>query len=133
MTSSSRAGPEIPLLIDFVEGSRLEREPDVAPRASMPVVGNGPPGTFVHFATGRRIPLPTDQIILAEEIDGAARVGMGGMRFDGVVNGQLVFTRVRDLLPEHELSPERRDRMTLEPEMVATIVADGQLIWPARH
>ena len=77
--------------------------------------------------------MPTDQIVLAEELDGAARIGMGGMRFDGVIAGQLVFTRVRDLRPAHELSPERRDRMTLEPEMVAAIVADGQLIWPSRH
>lgn len=133
MTSSSRAWPAVPLLIDFVAGSRLECEPAAPPRASMPVVGNGPPGTFVIFGNGRRIPLPTDQIVLSEEVDGAARVGMGGMRFDGVVAGQLVFSRVRDLRPAHELSPERRNRMTLEPDMVTTIVADGQLIWPATH
>ncbi len=133
VTSSSQVWPDVPLLIDFVAGSRLEREPALLPRASMPVVGNGPPGTFVHFASGRRIPLPTDQIVLAEERDGAARVGLGGMRFDGLHAGQLVFVRVRDLRPAHELSPERRDRMTLEPEMVVTIVESGELIWPTAH
>jgi hypothetical protein len=45
----------------------------------------------------------------------------------------LVFRRIRDLRPERELSPERRNRMTLEPKMVSTIIAEGRLVWPVRH
>ena len=117
-----------PLLIEFVPGTRVHRE--AAFQARMPIVGNGPPGTFVIFAGGARVPLPTDQIVLAEESDGAARVGFGGMRFDGVEDGQLVFRRVRDLWPADQLSPERGVRMTLEVDMVAAVWVDGRIAWP---
>lgn len=127
--------PAVPLLIEFIPGSRIEREP---PRAvpltsTLPVVGNGPPGTSVHLPSGRRVPLPTDQIVLVDQAaeTGAARIGMGGMRFDGLQpDGLLRFTRVRDLRPAAELSPERRNFMTLETGMVATVVMDGRLVWP---
>jgi hypothetical protein len=123
-----------PTLVEFVPGSRLEREPELAPRASaLPIVGNGPPGTFVHFADGRRIPLPTDQIVFSEEGAGGAAVGFGGMRFFGLEGGLLVFHRLRDLRPARELSPERRSRMTLRPDMVAAIFTDGRLVWPAAN
>ena len=38
---------------------------------------------------------------------------------------------LKDLRPEHELSPERGRRMTLEPDMVTAVVADGRLAWPS--
>jgi hypothetical protein len=113
------------LLIEFVPGSRIEREQEHTP--GLPIVGNGPPGTFVHFASGRRVPLPTDQIVLVEGVC----VSFGGMSFFGLERDQLVFHRVRDLVPANQLSPERRSRMTLEPEMVAAIFVDGKLVWPA--
>ena len=51
--------PALPLLVEFVPGSRLEKEPELAPHANgLPIVGNGPPGTFVRFADGRRIRCP---------------------------------------------------------------------------
>jgi hypothetical protein len=83
----------------------------------------------VRFAEGGRVPLPTDQIVSSDDATGAARVGFGGMRFDGLEGGLLTFRRFRDLLAEHELSPERGRRMTLEPEMVAAIFVEGQLVW----
>ena len=43
--------------------------------------------------------------------------------------GLLTFRRVRDLLPEHELSSERGRRMTLEPDMVAAVFMEGRLVW----
>src|SRR5438270_12847257 len=92
------------VLVEFVAGTRLYREPLHQP--GLPIVGNGPPGTFVRFAGGGQVPLPTDQIVLADDSAGAARVGFGGMRFDGVEGGQLVFRRLRDLWPEAQLSPE---------------------------
>lgn len=95
----------------------------------LPVVQNGPPGTFVTFADGRRVPLPTDQIVFVEDNGGAARVGFGGMGFDGIEGGLLTFFRVRDLAPEHELSPERGRRMTLEPKMIAAVFMEGRLAW----
>jgi hypothetical protein len=56
-------------------------------------------------------------------------VGFGGMGFDGIEGGLLTFLRVRDLVPEHELSPERRRRMTLEPKMIAAVFMEGRLAW----
>ena len=91
---------------------------------------NGPPGTFVHLP-GLRVSLPTDQIVMADTADGLVRVGFGGMRFDGLVDGRLTFTRVRDLLPDEQLSPDRSWTMTLEPEWVARIETDGAVVWEA--
>ena len=118
----------LPLLIEFVPGTRVYREPEVA--SKLPIVQNGPPGTFVIFADGAKVPLPTDQIVFAEDGGGVARVGFGGMSVGGMEDGQLVFYRVRDLQPEELLSPQRGRRMTLEPRMVAFIAVDGQVVWP---
>jgi len=120
-----------PLLIEFVPGTRIHREPEVVPR--LPIVQNGPPGTWVIFADGAKVPLPTDQIVFAEDGGGVARVGFGGMSFEGVEGDQLVFFRVRDLQPEELLSPERGRRMTLAPRMVATVTVDGRVVWPRRE
>lgn len=118
----------LPLLIEFAAGTRVRREAAVVPR--LPIVQNGPPGTFVVFADGSEVPLPTDQVVFVGEGD-AARVGFGGMSFEGIEDGRLVFYRVRDLQPEHLLSPERARKMTLERRMVASIVVDGRRAWPA--
>jgi hypothetical protein len=116
--------------VEFVRGSRIHREPPFVPTVlALPVVQNGPPGTFVTFADGGRVPLPTDQIVSTEDRAGAAQVGFGGMRFDGLEGGYLTFRRVRDLFAEHELSPERGRRMTLKPEMVAAVFMEGRLVW----
>jgi hypothetical protein len=56
-------------------------------------------------------------------------VGFGGMRFDGIEEGLLVFRWVRDLVAENELSPERRRRMTLAPKMIAAVFMEGRLAW----
>ena len=120
------------IVVEFVPGTRVEREAQVVPR--LPIVQNGPPGTTVCFADGLRIPLPTSQIVSFEDgVDAAARVTLGGMRFAGVVAGQLVFLRVRDLEPEARLSPERSSRMTLEPDMVVSVTVDGHVVWPSIH
>ena len=119
--------PPVFCTVEFVQGSRLYKEQSFVP--GLPVVQNGPPGTFVTFVDGRRVPLPTDQIVLAKDGGGAARVGFGGMRFDGVEDGLLTFRRVRDLSAEHELSPERGRRMTLEPKMIAAVFMEGRLAW----
>ena len=123
-----------PLVIRFVRGARLERQAAVTPK--LPIVQNGPPGTFVIFPDGRRLPLPTDQIVEARDGDGegegGAEVAFGGMSFEGLEDGLLVFHRVRDLVPEHLLSPERGRRMTIEPAMVQSIAVDGIPTWPKR-
>src|SRR6266852_2529688 len=104
-----------PLLIEFVPGTRISREPEVV--SKLPILQNGPPGTSVVFGDGAQVPLPTDQIVFAEDGRGAARVGFGGMTFEGMEGGQLVFFRVRDLQPEQLLSPQRGRRMTLGPRI----------------
>ena len=117
-----------PLLIEFVPGTRIAREPEVV--SKLPILQNGPPGTSVVFQDGAEVPLPTDQIVFAEDGRGAAHVGFGGMSFAGIEGGELVFLRVRDLQPEALLSPQRGRRMTLEPRMVASIAVDGRVVWP---
>lgn len=121
---------DIPLLIDFSAPSTLLREQD---RPSvLPILGNGPPGTFVVFPGGLRISLPTDQIVFAADAGGHARVGFGGMRFVGLEGERLVFVRVRELFPEAQLSPARSHTMLLAPQWVAAISVDGQPVWPAQ-
>jgi hypothetical protein len=117
-----------PLLIEFASGTRITREPEVV--SKLPILQNGPPGTSVVFRDGSEVPLPTDQIVFTEDGAGAAHVGFGGMSFEGVEGGELVFLRVRDLQPEALLSPQRGRRMTLEPRMVASISVDGRVVWP---
>ena len=119
---------DFPLLIKFVSGTSLYREPDFIPK--LPILQNGPPGTFVVFSGGRKVSLPTDQIVFSDDTGGGARVGFGGMSFEGMQESHLVFYRVRDLRPEEELSPQRGRKMTLEPHMVSSIYVDGRHVWP---
>ena len=119
---------DYPLLIEFASPSSILRERNrISP---IPVLGNGPPGTFVLFPHGLRVSLPTDQIVFADDSRGHARVGFGGMQFVGAEDGWLRFTRVRELLPEDQLSPARSHIMLLDPQWVTSISADGRLVWP---
>lgn len=121
---------DIPLLIDFAASTSILREQD---RISMlPIVGNGPPGTFVLFANGLRVSLPTDQIVFADDADGHARVGFGGMQFVGLEDGRLAFARIRELFPEDRLSPARSRKMLLDVQWVTAISAEGRPVWPSR-
>jgi hypothetical protein len=116
-----------PLLIEFAAPSRLIREQH---RPSMlPIVGNGPPGTFVLLSGGLKVSLPTDQIVSADESDEHVRVGFGGMRFVGLQQERLVFRRVVELFPEDQLSPDRSHTMLLDPAWVAEITVAGRLVW----
>jgi hypothetical protein len=117
----------MPLLIDFAAPSALLREQNRM--STLPILGNGPPGTFVLFPNGYRVSLPTDQIVFADDTGGHARVEFGGMQFVGWEDGQLVFVRVRELFPEDQLSPARSHTMRLDPKWVATLSLDGQPIW----
>ena len=118
----------LPLLIDFAAPTTLLRQPH---RQSMlPIIGNGPPGTFVVFSNGLNVSLPTDQIVFADDSSGHARVGFGGMRFVGLHEGRLLFVRFRELQPEDQLSPDRSHTMQLDPQWVATIAVDGHPVWP---
>jgi len=119
----------IPLLIDFAQPTSLLREHDRV--SALPIIGNGPPGTFVLFPNGLRVSLPTDQIVFADDTRSHARVGFGGMQFTGLEEGHLVFVRVRELFPEDQLSPARSHTMRLDPQWVDTISVDGRRVWPA--
>src|ERR1700694_5232091 len=98
--------------------------------STLPIIGNGPPGTFVLFPNGLRVSLPTDQIVFADDTGGHARVGFGGTQFVGSEEGHLVFVRIRELLPEDQLSPARSHTMLLDSERVATVSVDGRPVWP---
>jgi hypothetical protein len=118
---------EIPLLIDFATPSSIFREHNRI--SALPIIGNGPPGTFVLFPNGLRVSLPTDQIVFADDTGGHARVGFGGMQFVGSEEGHLVFVRIRELLPEDQLSPARSHTMLLDSQRVATVSVDGRPVW----
>ena len=64
----------VPLLIEFAPHTFLYRERDVV--SQLPIIRNGPAGTFVVFPDGLRVSLPTDQIIFADDTGGYARVGL---------------------------------------------------------
>ena len=115
------------MLIDFVAPTSLLRERDRP--SALPIVGNGPPGTFVLFPNGLRVSLPTDQVVFADDSGGHARVEFGGMQFVGFEDGRLAFIRVRELVPEHQLSPARSHKMLLDPRWVATISEGGRMLW----
>ena len=118
----------IPLLIEFAASTSLRREQHRT--SALPIIGNGPPGTFVLFPNGLRVSLPTDQIVFADDTRGHASVGFGGMRFVGSEEGHLVFVRIRELFPEDQLSPARSHKMLLDPQWVARISVDGRTVWP---
>jgi hypothetical protein len=119
---------DIRLLIDFATPSSIFREHNrISP---LRIIGNGPPGTFVLFPDGVRVSLPTDQIVFTDDTGGRARVGFGGMQFVGPEADRLVFVRVRELLPEDQLSPARSHTMLLEFQRVAKISVDGRPVWP---
>ena len=118
----------VPLVVYFAAGTSLFREPELI--SQLPIVRNGPAGTFVIFPDGLRVSLPTDQIVTASKRVGRVRVGFGGMRFTGMKEGRLTFVRVRELRPEEQLSPDRSRIMTLEPSWVSSILVDGCVVWP---
>lgn len=119
---------DFPLLVAFAAGTSLVHERQLAQH--LPILGNGPPGTFVVFPDRFRVSLPTDQIVYADDSGGAARVGFGGMAFAGLEDGRLVFHRVLELHPEEQLSPARSHTMYLNPEWVASIAESGREVWP---
>jgi hypothetical protein len=52
------------------------------------------------------------------------------MQFVGVEGSRLVFRRVREVLPEDQLSPARSHTMQLEAHRVASVSVDGRMVWP---
>ncbi len=119
---------DIPLLIDFAAPSTILRERNRI--STLRIIGNGPPGTFVLFPNGLRVSLPTDQIVFADDTGGHARVGFGGMQFVGAEEGHLVFVRIRELVPEDQLSPARSHTMRLDSQWVTTVSVGGHSVWP---
>ena len=117
-----------PLLIDFATPSSIFREPNRV--STLLIIGNGPPGTFVIFPNRLKVSLPTDQIVFADDTGGRARVGFGGMQFVGLQDGQLMFVRIRELLPEEQLSPARSHTMLIDPQWVSAVSVDGRPVWP---
>ena len=104
----------IPVVIEFAPGSRILR---VENRFE---IENGDQKTSI----------PTEQVVLEEESQGAATVGLGGMSFEGMKGELLVFWRVRDLWPEDRLDPAADERMTLEPKLVSRVLVQGNQVWP---
>jgi hypothetical protein len=122
---------DLPLLIEFATPSSIFREDNRI--SALPIIGNGPPGTFVLFPNGLRVSLPTDQIVFADDAGGRARVGFGGMQFIGLEDGHLIFARTRELLPEDQLSPARSHTMRLDAHRVGAVWEQGVPVWPVER
>jgi hypothetical protein len=120
---------KIPLVVEFAPGSRVESQP-----AEEAEFGSGPTilprDAMIQFADGRQVQVPADQIVLEEQEQGAARVGFGGVSFEGMVDGQLAFWRVKDIAPEETLPADRDIRFLIAPELVSSIHAHGIQVWP---
>jgi hypothetical protein len=117
-----------PLVIEFASGTSLHREHNLV--SQLPVLRNGPAGTFVVLPHDLRVSLPTDQIVHADDSTGCARAGFGGMHFVGLSEGSLIFVRVRELQPEERLSPDRSHTMMLNPDWISSVHEEGRQVWP---
>jgi hypothetical protein len=125
-----------PVLIEFKTGSRIEAFEPVSPlsienQATSDFDAKSPK-TFVILSDDQRVALPTDQIVMAQDRDGSATIGLGGMSFEGMEDGNLVFWRVQDLLPEELLSPQRELKVMVSSDAIAHVHVNGQNVWPAR-
>ena len=98
---------DVPLLIEFAPHTSLYRERELV--SQLPIIRNGPAGTFVVFPRGLRVSLPTDQIIVADDTGGHARVGFGGRR---VARRPSRRRRCRAPAP----SPDRPRKLRQQPE-----------------
>src|SRR4051812_30878927 len=96
---------QIPLVVEFAPGSRVEaHEMEYAGEADQ---ASFPRDALIRFTDGREVPVPADQIVLEEHDDGGAKVGFGGVSFEGMIDGQLAFWRVKDIAPEDMLPVDR--------------------------
>jgi hypothetical protein len=119
---------KIPLVIEFVPGSKIRHEKTEELSADL---DHAPlPGTFIQLPNGNQVAIPSDQVVLDEDAGGSARVGLGGMSFEGMENDKLIFWRVRDIMPEELVAPGSVDALTLEPQAVASITVQGTRVWP---
>jgi hypothetical protein len=115
------------LEIEFIPGGSVIR--GAVRDSTLPILRNGPPGTVLAFSSGRAFSLPSDQITQHTTEGGLTRVSFGGMKFEGPSPEGLRFRRIRDLLPEEQLSPERGFQMVLDPSIVTLIFEHGKLVW----
>jgi hypothetical protein len=113
---------QIPLVVEFTSGSRVHHEGVKLESET--------PSSYVVLPSGEQIEIPSDQVVLDENAKGQARVGFGGMSFEGVEDDRLVFWRVRDLLPESLLPSSTTDKLTLDPQVVSAVRVQGVQVWP---
>jgi hypothetical protein len=115
----------IPLVVEFARGSRVEA-------IEAPPSDTLPKDTLVRFTDGRDLPIPADQIVHEDQGADSVRVGFGGMSFEGLVDGQLAFWRVKDLAPEELLRADRDIRFLIDPTLVSEVVVRGIRVWPSK-
>ena len=113
---------KIPLVIEFVPGSRLHRESSLTTGQA--------DSTVIRFGDGQEVPVPGDQVVMDEEREGSTRIGLGGMSFEGVEKERFVFWRVRDIHPEPYELPPTSDKLTLDPGLVSRIWLQGEQVYP---
>jgi hypothetical protein len=115
---------QIPLVVEFAPGSHIQPTEN----SDTPL----PRDALIRFSDGREIPVPADQIVSEDEERGAARVGFGGLSFEGMVDGRLAFWRVYDLAPDEMLAPDRDIRFLIDPDLVSSVEVRGVKVWPEK-
>ena len=99
----------IPLLVAFAAPSSLVVERDRP--SQFPILGNGPPGTFVLFPGRLRVSLPTDQVVSADDTGPCGRwqtsTFLAALRvtgltapgiFDGAIDGESFRAYIEQIL-----------------------------------
>jgi hypothetical protein len=111
---------QIPVLIEFVPGSRFLPKQEGETRGVSTVL----------LADGRCVEVPEDQVIFADEKSGQARLGLGGMSYEGIRDDRFELWRVRDLWPEDRIAVSSEQRILVAREMVSRILLEGAQVYP---
>ncbi len=119
----SRFENKVPVFVEFENGSRVEQN-------FLDAEVEGLPDTQVVLADGRRVSLPTEQVVFEDSSNGMAQIGIGGMSFEGVSSDGLVLYRVKDLVAPEFCSPQFSGKLVIDTESVKRFVVNGHQVWP---
>ncbi len=120
----AQTNDRFPVFVEFESGSRIEQNYLTAADDELPE-------TAIVLHSGERLIVPTEQVIFEDSTRGSAKIGIGGMSFEGVsTQDEFVFCRVKDLLPEQWCSPQFDGLMKLPKRVVSRVVMNGAQVWP---
>ncbi len=119
----SRLENKVPVFVEFEIGSRVEQN-------FLDAEIEGLPDTQIILADGKRVSLPTEQLVFEDSSNGMAQVGIGGMSFEGISPDGFVLYRVKDLVAPEYCSPHFSGKLVLDTDSVKRFVVNGHQVWP---